>query len=217
NIIEGKFSFLWQPKDMREGTYLIQWKWKNTENGTVHSSQKLFTLHPPDEKINSIYRNFVPREKYNFLFDKYIPPMYRVQTTLDDITPEVLVKFNKSIGQFFLELDDLAVGLVDLISPTFIPEGFLPALANFFNVQLRSENPTAWRNQIKHALSLFKKKGTLQGLKEALDKAGIRLLKLTNLWQVVSPYTWTDGFVIQDDMNSSGLIGYLSRKPIPET
>lgn len=212
NIIEGKFLFLWMPKGMREGTYLIHWEWKSSKDGKSNFAEKIFTLYPANEKINSIYSHFVPRQKYNFLFDKYMPPMYRVQTTPNDITPEVLVKFNKSIAQFLLELDDLAVGLIDLISPTFIPEGFLPALANFFNIQLRSNNPAAWRNQIKHALPLFKKKGTVEGLTEALDKTGIKLLKITNLWQVVSPYNWTDGFVIDKDSHTD-IIGHLSKRP----
>lgn len=211
---EGKFLFLWIPKGLREGTYMVRWDWRNSENGKLNSVERLFTLQPANEKISSIYRNFVPREKYNFLFDKYIPPMYRIQTTPHDITPEVLVRFNRSIAQMLLELDDLAVGLVDLLSPTYIPDGFLPAFANFFNIQLRSNNTTAWRNQIKHALPLFKKKGTIEGLSEALDKAGIRLLDLTNLWQVVSPYTWTDGFVIEKD--DAGIVGHLSRRPIED-
>lgn len=215
--VPGKFLFLWMPKGMREGSYLITWNWKNSKDGKLQSAEKLFTLYPAESKINSVYRHFVPREKYNFLFDKYIPPMYRVQTTVNDITPEVLVKFNKAIAQVFLELDDLAVGVVDLISPTFVPDGFLPALANFFNIQLRSNSATAWRNQIKHAMPLFKKKGTIEGLTQALDKAGIKLLKLTNLWQIISPYTWTDGFVISKDIKSSEVIGYLSARPIPGT
>jgi phage tail P2-like protein len=143
--------------------------------------------------------------------------MYLVQTTPVDITPRILVNFNKTVAQMFLELDDLAVGLVDMLNPTYIPEGFLPVIANFFNIQLRSSHPAAWRNQIKHAMPLFKKKGTAEGLKTALDKAGIRLLKLTNLWQVVSPYTWTDGFLIEKDIQSSDIIGFLSKKPITNT
>lgn len=214
SIEPGKFMLFWIPKDMREGSYLIRWYWKNTKDGKTRSTEKLFTLHPSEQQLNSIYRKFVPREKYNFLFDLYIPPMYRVKTSPNDITPEVLVKLNKSVAQCLLELDDLAVGLIDILNPTYIPEGFLPVMANLFNLELRSTNPTAWRNQIKHALPLFKKKGTLEGLKEALDKAGIRLLKLTNLWQVISPYTWTDGFVVDKDIFSKDLIGYLSRKPI---
>lgn len=216
NIEPGKFMLFWMPKDMREGSYLIRWYWKNTKDGKTRSTEKLFTLHPSEQALNSIYRKFVPREKYNFLFDLYIPPMYRVKTSPNDITPEVLVKLNKSVAQCLLELDDLAVGLIDILNPTYIPEGFLPVMANLFNLELRSNNPAAWRNQIKHALPLYKKKGTLEGLTEALDKAGIRLLKLTNLWQVISPYTWTDGFVVDKDVFSNDLIGYLSRKPMAD-
>lgn len=213
--VDGKFLFLWLPKDMREGTYLIRWDWKNKKDGKLQSAEKLFTLYPAEQKINSIYRQFVPREKYNFLFDKYIPKMYRGQLSANDITPDVLVKFNKSVAQSLLELDDLAVGLIDLLNPTYMPDGFLPVMANFFNIELRSSNPTAWRNQIKHAMPLFKKKGTLEGLEEALDKAEIKLLKLTNLWQVVSPYTWVDGFVISKDVDNE-IIGNLSKKPLKD-
>lgn len=213
NAEDGKFMFFWIPKDMREGSYLIRWYWKSLEDGKTRSAEKLFTLYPSNQKVNSIYRKFVPREKYNFLFDKYIPPMYQVKTTPNDITPEVLVKLNKAVAQGLLELDDLAVGLIDIINPTYIPEGFLPAMANLFNIELRSTNPNAWRNQIKHALPLFKRKGTFDGLFQALDKAGIKLLKLTNLWQVISPYTWIDGFVIDKDILGNDIIGYLSKRP----
>ena len=215
NPIMGKFLFLWKPKNVREGTYFIRWDWKNEKGKKIWSAEKLFTLAPAEERINSIYSKFVPREKYNILFDRYIPKMYRVKTSPNDITPEVMVKLNRAVAQSMLELDDLAVGLADLLSPTFIPEGFLPVMANFFNIELRSKSSNAWRNQIKHAIPLFKKKGTISGLRESLDKAGIKLLKLTNLWQVISPYTWVDGFVIEKDIGSnSEIIGYLSKKPI---
>ena len=215
NPINGKFIFLWKPTDrVREGTYFIRWDWRNEKGKQIRSAEKLFTLHPSESKINSIYSKFAPREKYNVLFDRYIPKMYRVKTTPNDITPEVLVNLNKSVGQSMLELDDLAVGLIDMFDPTFIPEGFLPVMANFFDIELRSKSSTAWRNQVKHAMPLFKKKGSLEGLREALDKANVRLIKLTNLWQVVSPYTWTDGFVIDKDGSNNDIIGHLSKRPI---
>lgn len=215
--IDGKFIFIWLPKDVREGSYVIRWSWKSSKDGKSKFAEKLFTLYPAEQKLNSVYRKFVPREKYNFLFDKYIPPMYRIRTTPNDITPQVLTKLNKAVAQCLLELDDLAVGLVDMLNPTYIPEGFLPVMANMFNLELRSSNPTAWRNQIKHAMPLYKKKGTIEGLQEAFDKAGIRFIKLTNLWQVVSPYTWVDGFVIDKDVWSNNeVIGHLSRRPLKE-
>ncbi len=215
--LDGKFLFLWLPKDVREGTYIIKWSWKSSKDGKLKFAEKLFTLYPAEQKINSVYRQFVPREKYNFLFDKYIPKMYRVRTTPNDITPQTLTNLNKAIAQYLLELDDLTVGLADLLNPTYIPDGFLPVIANMYNLELRSSNPTAWRNQIKHAIPLYKKKGTLEGLKEAFDKAGIKLIKLTNLWQVVSPYTWVDGFVIDKDISTNEIIGSLSKRPIKDS
>ena len=212
--IPGKFLFCWKAIDVREGDYLIRWSWKN-EDGKLKTAEKIFVLAAAEQKVNSIYSKFVPREKYNFLMDKYVPPMYRIKTTPDDMTPEVCVKFNKSIAQALLELDDLAVGLIDLLDPTFINEGLLPVIANFFKLELKSHNVGAWRNQIRNAVPLYKQKGTLEGLTRALDKSGIRLLKLTNLWQVISPYTWTDGFIIEKDIGTnSEIIGSLSKRPI---
>ncbi len=212
--LSGKFLFLWKPLGMREGQHLIRWEWKSTKEGKLKIAEKFFNLYPSADKVTSLYSKFVPREKYEFLMDKYIPKMYRIKTSTKDITPEVMVKLNRAIAQAFLEFDDLAVGLSDLLDPNFIPSDFLSLMANFFNVELKSSSVTAWRSQIRHSIPLFKKKGTFNGLKEALDKSGIRLNNLKNLWQVVSPYTWTDGFVIDKDIGvNKEIIGYLTRKP----
>jgi phage tail P2-like protein len=214
NDVPGKFLFYWQPTTkMREGTYFIRWEWRLSEKAKPKHDRKLFTLYPSEEKVNSVYSKFVPREKYNFLMDKYIPPMYHTATTPNDITPEVLVKFNRAVAQCFLELDDLAVGLIDLLSPTYTPVNMLPLLANFFHVDLKSQSSAVWRNQIKNAIPLYKEKGTFEGLRKALDNIDVMLHKLTNLWQVVSPYTWTDGFVVDKDIKE-GLIGYLTKQPL---
>lgn len=205
----GRFRFLWKPEGMREGTYIIKWEWK--VNGESKFCERLFNLTADLSKIDSIYSKLPPREKYNFLMDKYIPKVYRTQTKPNDITPQVLTAFNKSVAQSLLELEDLAVQVGDLLDPIFTHEYFLPLLANFFNLELRSNNVGAWRNQIKHALNLYKKKGTVEGLQEALDQIGIRLLGIKNLWQVASRYKWVDSFVIDKDINDAAVIGYLSK------
>jgi phage tail P2-like protein len=213
--IPGKFWFFWKPEGMREGTYFIRWTWRLSEKAKPKYDNKVFTLYPPEEKVNSVYSKFAPREKYNFLMDKYIPPMYHTATTPNDITPEVLVKFNRAVAQCFLELDDLAVGLIDVLSPTYTPVNMLPVLANFFHVDLKSQSSAVWRNQIKNAIPLYKEKGTFEGLRKALDNIDVTLHKLTNLWQVVSPYTWTDGFVVDKDIKE-GLVGYLTKRPLDD-
>lgn len=215
--VEGKFAFFWKPTGIREGTYMIRWDWRVAEKAKPQSAEKIFTLNPANERINSVYSKFVPREKYDFLMTKYIPPHYFKQTRADDLTPEVMTKFNKAVAQAFLELDDLAVGLIDMLDPVYTHENFLPLLANFLNVELKTQSTAAWRNQIKNSVSLYKRKGTLEGLSKALDKAGFRLLKLTNLWQVVSPYSWTDGFVLEKDIGANmEIVGYLSKVPVSE-
>lgn len=211
--IPGKFLFYWEPTGMQEGAYFIKWSWRLSESSKSKQDKKIFTLYPSEQKVNSIYSKFVPREKYNLLLDEYIPKMYHAPRTPNDLTPEVLVKFNRAVAQCFLELDDMAVGLIDLLSPTFAPTNALPILANLFHIDLKSRNPSIWRNQIKNAIPLYKEKGTFDGLRKALDNIDVTLHKLTNLWQVVSPYTWTDGFVTEKDIKN-GLLGYLSKHPL---
>ena len=206
-VINGKFNFMWQPKGMRHGTYLIRWDWDNK------SAEKIFTIQASNSNPQNLFTKLVPRDKYNILMDKYIPAMYKMQTKKDDLTPQILVKFNRAIAQGFLEIEDLATQLIDLLDPNFTHEAFLPLLANLFNLELKSHNTNAWRNQIKHCIPLYKQKGTLASLREALDKAGIQLVKLTNLWQIASPYTWIDTILIEKDI-SSGIIGELNKVPI---
>jgi hypothetical protein len=139
NPIDGKFLFLWKPEGMRAGTYVIRWDWKLDVN-RIRSNEKLFYLTADISKLDSIYSRLPPREKYNLLMDKYIPRIYRTQTNTNDLTPQVLVKLNKSVAQGLLEIEDMAVQIGDLLDPTFTHQYFLPLLANFFNLELRSNN-----------------------------------------------------------------------------
>jgi hypothetical protein len=211
--IPGMFSFAWLPKDMREGDYVIRWEWRNVEKGKIRSSEKIFSISPSQEVSSGL--NLVYRDKYDLLLRKYIPAMYFVKTKPNDLTPNILGKLNKTIGQCFLEIEDMASNLFTLSDVDRINTKFLPLLANNLGLNLRSDSTDAWRNQIRFASRLYKKKGTYEGLKQALDKAGVTLLKLTNLWQVVSRCNWTDGFLIDKDINlDTQIIGYLTKKPI---
>lgn len=211
--IPGMFLFAWMPKDMREGDYVIRWEWRNSDKGSLKSAEKVFSINPSQEILTNV--NLVPRDKYDFLLKKYIPAMYFVKTRPNDLTPSVLEKLNKTIGQCFIEIEDMVSNLFTLYDASSVKADFLPLLANNFGLTLRSDSTDAWRNQIRFASRLYKKKGTYEGLKQALDKAGITLLKLTNLWQVVSKCNWMDGFLIDKDINlDTQIIGYLTKKPI---
>jgi Phage tail protein (Tail_P2_I) len=209
-VIPGKFIFSWLPKGMREGNYIVRWDWRMSKDGPIKSAEKLFTILANEAPTTGV--KLVPRDKYDYLLTKYIPLMYYRKTKINDLTPDVIRKLNKSIGQGFLEIEDAATNLFTMLDPINIREDLLPALSNFFGLTLHSDNSGAWRNQIKHSLALYRKKGTLEGLKSSLDKVGVKLIGLVNLWQIVSPYTWTDCFIV--DKDEEEVVGYLSKKPL---
>lgn len=214
-LLPGRFYFAWHPKGMREGTYIVRWEWKLEKDGAIRAAEKVFTISADTEELKTNNLTLAPEEKYDFLLKKYIPTMYYVKTKPNDLTPYVMEKLNKSVAQGFKEIENIAIKLFTLLDPDTIKTNFLPLLANTFGLTLRSDDPDAWRNQIRYASKLYKKKGTYEGLKQALDKSGIRLLKLTNLWQVVSQHKWTDGLFVDKDINlDTQILGYLTKKPI---
>ena len=93
-------------------------------------------------------------------------------------------------------------------------EAFLPYLSNLFRLKLRSDDPTLWRRQIKTAIPTYKKKGTLNGLKDSLSSAGITFQSLTQYWQVVSKSTWVDSFIIDDEDQTEFTLSKLAILPI---
>lgn len=220
-IIPGKFGFLWKPEGMREGNYIIRWNYKLEEKTRKrHSKELFFVINPDVDPIKNIHARYTPKDKYQMLLEKYLPTMYKNKVSDSDLTPYVVENLNKSIAEGFTIIEDYANQLIDILDANFTYTGVLPLLANMFNIKLRSDDTTLWRRQIKQAIPLYKTKGTLAGLQAALDQAGIKLHKLTLLWQVVSPSIWTDGFLIKQDRFSSevndSIIGQLSKKPINE-
>ncbi len=153
--------------------------------------------------------------------DRYLPRMYKHKISNDDLTYDVIKKINKSIAEGFTILEDYATDLFEILDANFTHPLALPLLGNLFNLDLKYNDITLWRRQVKEAVPLFKKKGTLGGLREALEQAGIRLVRLKNLWQVTSKYTWVDSFLIKhdsfDDFNedyNQTIVGNLSKIPI---
>jgi hypothetical protein len=120
--------------------------------------------------------------------------MFKMYIASDDLTPDVLESYNAAIARQFTDLENLANQIIDLTDANSTHETFLPILADQYGVNLKSEDPTLWRRQIKEAVPLYKQKGTLNGLSGALATAGITLKKVTKLWQVVSKYTWQESF-----------------------
>ena len=203
----GQFEFQWDATGGREGDYFISWSWRMDENQPLFSSHQIFRLESVRGTNSYIPMRHTPRDKYDVLIDRYLPETYHYKIKHDNLTPEVISRLNKCVAQGFTGIEDLANQLMDIYDANTTHETILPLLGNFFNLQLRSSDVTLWRRQIKQAIDLYKAKGTLQGLTEALDQAGIRLVKFTHLWQVVSEYIWTDGFVITQESEQKFIQG----------
>lgn len=194
NPVFGKFKYTWQPSGMREGDYFICWTWTPLIAGDSLSSHIKFTLTGNTQVTTSIPTHFTKPDKYKTLLERYLPEMFKMVITSDDKTPDVLDKFNNSIALGFNALEDLANQIVDLQDANSLHESLLPYLSNFFDLKLKTQDPTRWRGQIKRAVPLFKMKGTKRGLIEALEQASIKTLGITSLWQIISSYTWQESF-----------------------
>lgn len=195
----GHFQLEWSPLAVREGDYFICWTWTPQIAGDSLQSHQHFTLYGNTQLTTSIPTHFTDPLKYETLFERYTPEMFKLTLCDGDLTPEVIQELNNSAGDAFTFLEDLANQMVDLIDANATHESLLNLLSNIFNLKLRTNDPTLWRRQIKEAVPLFKKKGTLSGLTDALSQAGMVMTKLTHLWQVISPYTYQEVFDVSED------------------
>lgn len=198
NEIFGKYQYVWSPIGMREGDYFLCWTWTPSVDGQTLSNHIHFNLNGDTVLTTSIPTHHTRKDKYEILLDRYTPEMFKTRYSADqDLTPEVISELNNSVAKGFTFLEDMANHILDLIDANSTHESFLQYLANLFSLKLRTDDPTLWRRQIKESVRLFKKKGTYNGLKEALSQAGIKINKFTRLWQIISNYTWQEVFVYE--------------------
>lgn len=199
NIELGKFQFTWSPQgSVREGDYFICWTWTPLPAGDSLSNNIVFSLAGDPGAVLSIPTHQTAPDKYNILVDRYLPEMFKMTVSNTDITPQTLQMLQQAIAQGFTDLEDLANQIIDLYDANAVHESLLVYLADLFNLKLKSQDATLWRRQIKEAIPLFKMKGTLKGLTAAFAQAGMTLNKFTRLWQIVSPYTWQESFLVTD-------------------
>ena|GEM_PF-5991977 len=196
----GHFELHWEPLGMREGDYFICWTWSPVANGETRTAHIHFTLYGNTQLTTSIPSHYTVPDKYDILLERYLPEVFKMSLSDSDLAPQVLHELNAAIAKGFTFLENMANQLVDLQDANSTHEALLPYLSNLFNLKLKSEDPTLWRGQIKRAIPLFKKKGTISALREAMSLAGINLLKLTRMWQVISPYTWQELFNVVDPL-----------------
>lgn len=193
-IVEGKFVLEWDTNGHREGDYFICWSWMPNLAGDIVSAHMFFSLDGSTLVTTSMPTHFTNPNKYETLLDRYTPDMFSTAISDTDITPKVMRGLNGAVAAGFTSLENMANQIIDLLDSNATHEQLLPLLANMFNLNLKSSDPTLWRRQIKKAIPNFKKKGSVVGLKEALSDAGMKFLKITKLWQIVSKYTFQEHF-----------------------
>lgn len=194
----GHFTYTWDSMGAaREGDYFVCWTWTPLPAGEKLSAHIQFRLEGDTAAVNIPIHQTDPL-KYETLLERYLPEMYKSSLCQDDLTPLTTQRLNKAIGDGFTLMENLANQIIDLLDANVLHESMLMYLSNMFDLKLKSNDPTLWRRQIKQAVPLFKKKGTLPGLEEALTQAGMTLLKNILYWQVVSPYTWQESFKVTD-------------------
>lgn len=196
----GMFLVEWTPSgEAREGDYLICWTWTPNPAGDSMTAHMPFSIKSDVQAYTSIPSHYTDPRKYPTLLDRYTPEMFKMYISDTDLTPDIMELLNLSIGDGYSLVEDLANQIIDTLDANSTHESLLSYLSNLFNLKLKSQDPTLWRRQIKRAIPLFKKKGTLSGLSEAFEQAGMKLKKFTGMYQVSSPYTHVDSFFIEED------------------
>jgi len=215
NTVYGQFEYTWRPEgSVRAGDYFVCWTWTPLPAGDRLSAHDNFILQGDPTSLITIPTHLTPDDKYTVLLERYLPSMYKEYMGDNDITPETLEKLNNALSDGFKFVEDFSSQLIDLLDANVLHESMLVYLSNLFNLKLRTSEPTLWRRQIKTAVQLFKQKGTLNGLKEAFAQANMTLNKLTMLYQVISPFTWVESFLVKESPTFN--LKYIAVNPTSE-
>lgn len=198
NPIVGKYEFEWEPDgSIREGNFFLCWTWTPLIAGEQLSSHMPFNVVGDPKAVTTIPTHVAPEDKYDTLLERYLPEMYKTYLTDNDLTPDVTYQLNKAVGSGFTIMENFANQIIDLFDANALHESLLMYLSNLFDLRLKSDDPTLWRRQIKEAIPLFKKKGTLEALTSAFAQSGMILNSFTQHWQLASKYTYQESFRVQ--------------------
>lgn len=211
----GTFEYVWNPSGFREGDYFVCWSWVPKIGQELFSNNIKFNLKASNFLSTSSPAHHTKPEKYETLLDRYLPEMYKIRLSDSDRSPDVLQKFNQAVAEGFTSVEDIGNQIVDLLDANGVNEYIITYLSNTLDVKLKSQDPTLWRRQIKEAVPLYKKKGTLSSVKESLSQAGMRFLGIQYYWQVVSPYSYQDSFFYtEEDFNNNKKSFILNKRAV---
>lgn len=203
NTLDGVFRAEWNPEFCREGDYFVCYTWTPIIGGSTMSAYIQFFLNADTRATAVLPQHATVDGKYDMLTERYMPSMFKEYISVQDVTPDVLQRLNSAVGGGFTDMENKANQILGLQDANALHEALLPYLSNFFNWKLKTNDPSLWRRQIKRAVPLYKQKGTIAGLREALAQAAITLNGITKYWQVVSKSTWQEAFRVEEDNQTS--------------
>jgi|694.fasta_scaffold37610_3 hypothetical protein len=211
----GGFEYLWDSSGMREGDYFICWSWIPKVGQDLFSNNIKFNLKSSNFLSTSSPAHHTKPDKYETLLERYLPEMYKMRMSDNDRSPDVLQKLNQSVAAGFTLIEDIGNQVVDLLDANGVSEYIITYLGNTLDLRLKSQDPTLWRRQIKEAIPLYKKKGTLGSVKDSLSQAGMKYLGIQNYWQITSPYFYQDSFFYNEEDASASVNQFtLTKKAI---
>ena len=113
----GHFALEWEPVGQREGDYFICWTWSPVVVGDKLQAHIQFDLKGATQLNTSIPTHFTDPEKYPTLQERYLPEMFKMTLTADDLTPQVMLGLNLSVSDGFVLLEDYTIFLLPLQRP----------------------------------------------------------------------------------------------------
>jgi len=199
NPIAGRFQVVWYPEFIREGDYFICFTWEPIIAASTLSDYLRFYLKSNTTLTTTMPLHATKPGKYEKLMDRYLPEMFKNVLSNDDVTPDVLSRLNLAVAGAFTDLEDRANQILSLQDANALTDALLPYLANLFSWKLKTQDSRLHRRQIKRAIPVYKQKGTLKGLKEALEESGMSLTSIKQYWQVASTSTYQEAFRVAAD------------------
>jgi len=167
DAIKDYQTYLWENFEGSSVPFeLIPDKFKSDTGTYTSGTQNLNKLHTLIDVIYSPLAIDQEDKRVEEAFQTYVSA-----TTLLTSTEEAgpFHKFLKGASLGMYDVNAQVEGLGDLASIDDCPEEYLPLLANLIGWKLYGRNAESWRNQLKNAPSIYRKKGTKQGIIDSLN------------------------------------------------
>lgn len=165
--------------------------------GNSWETETLELYFSPSRRID-----LIDEQSFNRMYRQWIPSYYWNQPpsgSYPAVAPRLLKAFEGAAREVF----NWGAAFPEIYEPDKVEVQALPALASNVGWTVRGIRPQSWRDQISRAVDLFSQKGTLSGLEGFVSVAGGSLENVIRYWQVSPRRSWTDYFLINEDILQS--------------